>query len=433
MVPGTLRLLAARIVLKVHENRQSLSGQVEHCCQEYLLSTLDRRLLTELATGALRWSHRLDAVLAQLLNKPLRKRDQDLYCLLKIGLYQLQYTRIPAHAAVNETVAACRPLGKVWAERMVNAVLRNAQRQESTLEAKLEHQQKVSYPGWLYRAIRTHWGSHAAAIFATSNQRPDLVLRVDTSRIGREQVIDQLAERGLAAQAVAGVASALRLHKAVPPATLPGFAEGLLSVQDAGAQLAAPWLTPSSGQRVLDACAAPGGKTAHIAQLQPGCKITAIDLSDERLQRVRENLQRIGYHKAEVFCADATQPDSWWSGNPYDRILLDAPCSGSGVIRRHPDIKILRQPQDIGMLAESQKTLLHALWPLLKSGGKMLYVTCSLLPEENQLQITDFLNYFPDAKYHLPNGIGLDTGHGRQLLPGIHATDGFFYACLEKL
>ena len=198
MVPGTLRLLAARIVHKVHENRQSLSGQVEHSCQEYLLSTQDRRLLTELATGALRWSYRLDAVLAQLLNKPLRKRDQDLYCLLKIGLYQLQYTRIPAHAAVNETVAACRLLGKVWAERMVNAVLRNAQRQESTLEAKLDHRQKVSYPDWLYRAICTHWGAHAAAIFATSNQRPDLVLRVDTSRIGREQVIDQLAERDLA-------------------------------------------------------------------------------------------------------------------------------------------------------------------------------------------------------------------------------------------
>jgi len=433
MTPGTLRLLAARIVQKVCENGQSLSGLVEQYGQDHALSVLDRRLLAELVSGSLRWSQRFDVLLAQLLSRPLRKRDQDLYCLLKIGLYQLQYTRIPAHAAVYETVAACKLLGKAWAARMVNAVLRNAQRQELSLKTTLNDHEKVSFPGWLYHAICTHWGPQAAAIFTASNQRPDLVLRVDTCKVSRERVIDQLAQQDLTAQPVAGVDSALRLNKLISPVTLPGFAEGTLSVQDAGAQLAAPRLSAASGQRILDACAAPGGKTIHLAQYQADCEITAIDQSEDRLVRLRDNLQRIDNHTVKVLCADAAQPDTWWSGKPYHRILLDAPCSGSGVIRRHPDIKILRRQTDIGMLAKQQKTLLHALWPLLENGGRMLYVTCSLLPEENEQQIVDFLNYFPEARCHIPSGIGLNTGHGSQLLPGTHDTDGFFYACLEKL
>jgi len=433
MTTGLLRLLAAGIVQKVCEYGQRLSGLVEQCCQQNHMSALDRRLLAELTAGSLRWSLHFDAILAQLLSKPLRKRDQDVYCLLKIGLYQLQFTRIPAHAAVNETVAACRLLDKPWAARVVNAVLRNAQRQQSQLQAQLADHQKVSYPDWLYQAVCTHWGSNAAAIFDASNERPDLVLRVDTLQISLEQVITQLADQDISAQPVAGIDTALRLAKSVPPATLPGFGEGLISVQDGGAQLAAPWLHAKAGHRVLDACAAPGGKTAQIAQSQPDCNITAIDYSQERLGGIGENLQRVGASQVECFCGDAGQPDDWWPGQPYDRILLDAPCSGSGVIRRHPDIKILRRREDIVKLVNKQKTLLQALWPLLQNGGRMLYVTCSILPEENEQQIACFLHNTPDAKSCPLIGIGLETGHGHQLLPGIHDTDGFFYACLEKL
>jgi len=431
--PGMLRMLAAQIIHRVCDNGHSLSGQVERLYSQHNLSIADRRLLAELTSGSLRWSQRFDAILAQLLKRPIRKRDQDLYCLLKIGLYQLHFTRVPAHAAVHETVSACKCLDKPWASKMVNAVLRSAQRQQTTLEAKLTKEQQVSFPPWLYQAICRHWGTEASAILAASNQRPDFMLRVDTNRISRQQVMDQLAEQGITAQPVAGVDSALRLDKSLPPETLPAFQQGLVSVQDAGAQLAAPLLGLTAGLQVLDACAAPGGKTLHIAQYQPDCRITAIDLSADRLPRIRENLQRIGENRVKVLCADAAQPQSWWSGNLFDRILLDAPCSGSGVISRHPDIKLLRRQQDLGMLVEKQKNLLHALWPLLKKGGRMLYVTCSILPQENEQQIADLLRAFPDVECQLPSGIGLDTGHGRQLLPGIHDTDGFFYASLEKL
>jgi len=270
-------------------------------------------------------------------------------------------------------------------------------------------------------------------IFTTSNKRPDLVLRVDTAQISRKKIIEQLEQHDLTADPIREIDTALQLHKQVAPASLPGFAQGLVSIQDAGAQLAAPWLSPQSGQRVLDACAAPGGKTTHIVQYQPDCEITAIDNSENRLQRLRENLQRIGNNSIEILCADAGQVGDWWSGKAYDRILLDAPCTSTGVIRRHPDIKILRREEDVGMLVERQKALLYALWPLLASGGRMLYVTCSLLPEENEQQMQAFLHHFPDATQHVLEGVGLDTGHGHQLLPGIHGTDGFFYACLEKL
>jgi 16S rRNA (cytosine967-C5)-methyltransferase len=394
----------------------------------------DRALLSELCHGACRWYHRLDALLARLAPRPFKPRDADVRALLLVGLYQLVEMRVASHAAVAETVEAARALGKPWAAGLVNAVLRSFLRDPSVLDAVIaaDPVAACSHPEWLLRAIEAAWPADWPAVLAAANARPPMTLRVNRLQGTVVEAHARLAAAGLAAAAVPCAPDALVLERPVDVAALPGFAEGLLSVQDAAAQLAAPLLDVRPGQRVLDACAAPGGKTAHLLETCPAIALTAVDVDERRLERVRENLRRL-HLDAAVAQGDVARPQGGWAHTRYPRILLDAPCTATGVIRRHPDIKLLRRAEDVAALAERQARILDAVWPLLEPGGILLYVTCSVLPDENALQIDRFLERHADA---LPAPIeaawGSPAGVGRQLLPGESGMDGFFYARLMR-
>jgi len=394
----------------------------------------DRALLAELVYGTCRWFPRLDFYLGRLLARPLKPRDADVRTLLLVGLYQLTELRVAPHAAVDETVAAARALGKAWAAGLVNGVLRSFLRQRAALQdaARADLAAAHAHPAWLIERLQAAWPADWAAILEAANGRPPMTLRVNRLRTDRDGAAQALAKAGLSATPVPDVPSALVLQQPAEVAALPGFAEGVLSVQDAGAQLAAPLLDPQPGERVLDACAAPGGKTGHLLEWCPDAEVTAVDLDSRRLARVRENLDRLGL-QARLFAGDAGQPAGPWAQTPYDRILLDVPCTATGVIRRHPDIKLLRRATDVAELAERQARILDAVWPLLRPGGILLYVTCSLLPEENHLQIARFLDRRGDAgALAIEAQWGRPMGVGRQTLPGERTMDGFFYARLQK-
>jgi len=394
-----------------------------------------RALAQELVFGTLRWSYRLEALLAQLLVKPLKKKDRDLHALLLVGLYQLLILEIPAHAAVSETVEVARQLGKNWAAGMVNGVLRNAQRRSSALVKIVEATAAArwSHPGWWIERLQQDWPHNWQQILEAGNQRPPMVLRVNLLKVERDDYLQQLRSAGIEAQPLPFPGSAIRLDEPVAVESLPGFRDGLVSVQDGAAQMCAPLLDLRAGQRVLDACAAPGGKTGHILETAPQLeRLLAIDIEEHRLQKVRGNLQRLQLD-ADLAAVDAGDPRSWWDGKPFDRILLDAPCSASGIVRRHPDIKLLRRLADVSSLSQQQQRLLEALWPLLASGGMLLYVSCSVFRQENSDNLRGFLDRHADAS-ELP--LQADWGKvqpvGRQLLPGEHDMDGFYFACLTK-
>jgi len=399
------------------------------------LEERDRALAAELSFGVCRWYRRLDALVSALLQKPFRRKDRDLQVLLLIGAYQLVYSRIPAHAALSTTVETTRHLGKGWASKLVNGVLRRLQREYDALAVRVDAEEAVRYaqPDWLYQAIRAAWPAPCSEILAALQQRPPMTLRVDLRQTDRAAYTRELAAAGLTARPHAAVATALVLDEPVGVERLPGFARGLVSVQDAGAQLAGAYLDLHPGQRVLDACAAPGGKTLDILQRADDLRVTALDVDAARLGRVDENLRRAGV-RAELHAADAAEPrGSAWGARRYERILVDAPCSATGVMRRHPDIRLLRRAADLPELVRRQAAILDALWPLLAVGGRLLYVTCSLLPEENAGQLEAFVARHEDAlPLELPAAPGTRSGKGVQLLPGIDDTDGFYYAALHK-
>ena len=427
------RAAAARAV---HEVEQGASLDVAIARAAPGLPFDQRGLLGELAYGTCRWYFRLSAVAERLLDRPFRPRDRVLFPLLLVGLYQLLYTRVPPHAAVAETVQAARMLGKPQGAGLINAVLRRFQREKAALleRADMDEATRYAYPSWLMQAFSCAWPEHWRQVAEAGNQRPPMTLRVNLSRTTRVAYAAELAAGGMAARPVDGVPASLVLDRPVAVDRLPGFFEGRVSVQDAAAQLAAPLLGALPGERVLDACAAPGGKTAHIGESTSGLeRLTAVDVDPERLQRVDENLGRLGL-EAELVAADAAVPGAWAGSDWYDRILVDAPCSATGVIRRHPDIKLLRRAADVPALAARQRQLVAALWPLLRPGGILLYCTCSVLPEENAMQVGAFSEMFPDAALlpiRLP--FGRPSGGGWQILPGDADTDGFFYARLEKM
>lgn len=395
----------------------------------------DRALAAELSYGVCRWYRRLDALIALLLQKPFKPRDRDLHVLLLVGAYQMLYSRIPPHAALSTTVETSRKLGKAWASKLINGVLRRLQREYDTLAARVDADDAVRHaqPDWLYRAIREAWPEQAATIFDALQERPPMTLRIDLRQTSVADYAAELATLEISAQPHASVPGALVLDEPVAVDRLPGFRRGLVSVQDAGAQLAGSYLDPLPGQSVLDACAAPGGKTLDILQRAADLRLTALDVDAKRLERVADNVRRAGL-QAELKVADAAQPGgSEWGTRRYDRILIDAPCSATGVMRRHPDIRLLRRAGDVGELAARQAAMLDALWPLLASGGRLLYVTCSLLPAENAQQVESFLARHADAQLvELPTRPGMRSGKGVQLLPGVDDTDGFFYAALSK-
>ena len=425
------RQIAVRNVLAVLDGR---SLDTALAATANTMDARDRALAAELSYGVCRWHRRLDSLVSQLLRKPFKKKDRDLQVLLLLGAYQLLYSRIPPHAAVSATVETSRKLGKAWASKLINGVLRRLQRERSDLEALTDARPAVRYalPDWLYQSLEADWPQQLEAIAAATQQRAPMTLRLDLGRVGRSEYLRRLEAVGIGAQAHASVSTALVLDTPVAVERLPGFDTGLVSVQDAAAQLAGAYLEAQPGHRVLDACAAPGGKTLDILQRTPGLQVTALDLDAERLQRVRENLQRAACN-AELVAADAADPQgAAWGGRRYDRILVDAPCSATGVIRRHPDIRLLRRAADVPALVSRQAAILDACWSRLAPGGRLLYVTCSLLNAENSGQIEAFLGRHANAEVvELPAVPGVRRGAGVQLLPGVDDTDGFFYAALQ--
>ena len=429
------RACAARVLVRVVAGGESLADALPDALQS-VSDARQRALIQELVYGTLRWFYRLDALLQQLLQKPLKQRDADVRCLLLTGLYQLTQLAMPQRVAVNETVQATEALKKTWARGLVNAVLRNYQRRAGSLAVaeEADAEVKFAHPAWFIGRLQTDWPNDWEVILSANNERPPFSLRVNQRRVTRDEYLDGLNARSIEAQPLPYVETGLMLKKPVPVEKLPGFSEGVVSVQDGAAQLAAGLLALAPGLRVLDACAAPGGKTAHILEAEPELNgLTAIDINERRLQRIEENLLRLSLH-ADLQQGDAAEPAAWWDGRPYDRILLDVPCSATGVIRRHPDIKLLRKPGDVATLVTRQERLLQALWPLLVPGGMLLYSTCSVLFDENSGQVARFLERQADAAEVSINAAwGRGCQQGRQLLPGEDEMDGFFFACLQKL
>lgn len=397
------------------------------------VSPRDRGLLQQLSYGSLRQAPRLQAILSQMLEKPLRDKDRDIQGLLLCGLYQLEDTRIPDHAAVSATVAATRPLKKAWARGMTNAVLRRFLRERDELTSNLQEPAASAHPDWLYHELQQQWPEQYQEVLSANNQQPPMTMRVNSERTTRDDYLAQLEQAGIAA--TPGEISPHAVYLATPRdvTEIPGFAEGMVSVQDEAAQLAALLLDTQAGDRVLDACAAPGGKSCHILETQPGlAELVAMDIDAQRLLRVADNLDRLEL-SAELVVGDAENPPAQLEPGSFDRILVDAPCSASGVIRRHPDVKLLRRQDDIGQLGQQQRKILAGLWPLLRPGGHLLYATCSVLDGENSEIVRQFTGEHADARLINPTvNWGEATDCGRQLLPSTGGPDGLFYALLQK-
>ncbi|WLH90470.1 16S rRNA (cytosine(967)-C(5))-methyltransferase RsmB [Pseudomonas sp. FP453] len=428
------RLAAAKALAAVLNGKASLNSSLP--TQMDKVEDRDRGFTQDLAFGTARWQPRLSALAAKLLQKPFKAADADVEALLLVGLYQLLYTRVPAHAAIGETVGCADKLKKPWAKALLNAVLRRAQRESEALLAELEHDPVVrtAHPRWLQKSLKAFWPEQWEAICAANNAHPPMILRVNRRHHSRDAYLQLLTAAGINATPCVYSVDGIVLEAATDVRSLPGFAEGWISVQDEAAQLAADLLDLAPGQRVLDACCAPGGKTCHILEVEKDLAgVVAVDLEAKRLVRVRENLARLGL-SAELIAADGRDTATWWDGKPFQRILLDAPCSATGVIRRHPDIKLTRQPDDIAALAVLQGELLDAMWPTLEVGGILLYATCSTLPTENTEVIAAFLARTSGAReLDLATSAGIKQPHGRQLLAQEGGHDGFYYAKLIKI
>ncbi len=438
MTTLSVRSVACQALLEISQHGQSISALMPT-----LLPTLpaqDRGLLQELVYGVCRWHFWLNAVQAKLLQRPLKRNQQMAAHLINLGLYQLAFTRIPPHAAVHETVAAAEMLGFGGLRGLINGVLRNAQR--SDLLAQPDDQ--ASYPTWLVEKLRHYWPLHLQQILVQGNMHPPMSLRVNRQKCSRDAYLEALLAEGIKAQPCRFSEVGITLGSAVPVEQLPHFAAGWVSVQDEAAQLCTEVLLGTLAEmdalkaktdaelRVLDACAAPGGKTCALLEAVPALQLVALDIDAQRVTRIQDNLQRLSLH-CEVVIAAAEALEQWWDGQTFARILVDAPCSATGVIRRHPDIKLLRKNEDIAALAERQLALLQALWPTLAAGGTLVYATCSILPQENSRVIERFLRQTPDAQLkQIDAPWGEDTGFGRQLFPQQNGHDGFFYACLTK-
>lgn len=429
---SNLRLISSRIINDVTEGR-SLSDCLESKLPS-LKDSRDRGFVQAVCYGVCRFYPRLDLVLSHLLKNPMREQDSDVHALLMAGLYQLMFMRIPDYAAVTETVNASEKLNKPWARGLINAILREYLRRRDALEQEIAADEEANYahPDWWIHAMQQAYPDQWQSILNENNQHPPFALRVNQQIQTRDEYLEKLKSAEIAAHPIAETRQGIILESAVHMHELPGFAEGEVSVQDGGAQLAADYLELAPDMRVLDACAAPGGKLTHLLEIMP-LEITAVEKDKSRMSSIEENLQRLKL-SANCICADVIEVKKWWDGKLFDRILLDAPCSASGVVRRHPDIKLLRYSSDIPGFVAQQKQMLAALWPLLKPEGLLLYITCSVFPEENTKVIEDFLKKNPDAKEEiLTTNPGISCPAGKQILPGMNEMDGFYYALIRKL
>jgi len=422
------RLAAARVLDAVVHRGRSLKGEFAKALPA-LDDPRDRALVEAICFAALRERTRYAAALDAWVAKPLARRDDPLKALLYAGFAQLDALQLPAHAAVDATVEAARAMGRTHQAGMVNALLRRAQREGLPAADPAQ-----AWPAWLLAELRRDWPDDADAILAASAAPAPLWLRVNRRLGTRDAYLERLREAGIDATVHAPLPDALRLDASRAVAELPGFADGAVSVQDASAQAVADALAPAPGARVLDACAAPGGKAAHLLERAPSLRITALDIDARRLRRTAETLARVAPGvTVEMKAADATYPPDWWDGSAFDAVLIDAPCSATGIVRRQPDILLHRRESDLDLLVATQMALLDALWPVLAPGGTLVYATCSLLARENAVQVEAFLARTPDAVAEpLDDRFGRVAGVGRQRLPGEDGMDGFFYAKLRK-
>ena len=415
---SSVQLLAAESVVAVAQGR-SLTEVLDDIRSRHAeLTAQQRGALQDLAFGVQRFSGSLNAVLDTMLGKPLRRTD--IRSLMLVALYQLAYTRNAEHAVVNEAVGSAARIGKGQYRALANALLRRFLREREALLAQAAGSDLGRYnlPEWWLQRLRCDYPQHWTEIVAAFNSRPPMTLRINRRRMDAAGYLKVLQQAGLDGMVLGE--QAVMLSEPVPVSVLPLFAEGVVSVQDWGAQQAAYWLAVSDDETVLDACAAPGGKSGHLLEWAD-CRLTALDIDAIRLQRVRDNLQRLGL-TAQTEVADAAKWASCYDGNLFDAVLADVPCTASGVVRRHPDIKWLRRPQDAAQTATQQTPLLDGLWRLVKPGGRMLLATCSLFAEENDRQLQQFLQRHPDACCR----------RSETLLPN-ERQDGFYYALIDKL
>ncbi len=434
--PINTRFVALKICLTVIEDGRSLSQSLPEGLAQFS-DRRERNFTQNLVLGTLRWQDRLEAIRAHLLNKPMKAKDEDVNQLILLGLYQILYMDTPEHAAVSETVSVTKSLKKPWAKALINGVLRRFLREKDEIcaEVDLKPAYRYSHPQWIVKQMRKAYPDNWQAILEANNEQAPLTLRVNRMQQSREALLQKLQQAEVEASAHPNTPQAIVLSKSTDISQLPSYEEGGFSVQDPAAQQAALILQPQAGESILDACAAPGGKTSHLLEMSNNqAKVFALEKEPERLDRLAENLYRLDL-QADYTVGDASQPDTWWNGEQYDKILLDAPCSATGIIRRHPDIKWHRTLEDIEQLVETQNSILQALWPLLKPGGQMLYATCSVLPQENTLQMQHFIESEATAKVkpiEAEWGMTFSETPGRQILPGTNGMDGFFYCLLEK-
>jgi 16S rRNA (cytosine967-C5)-methyltransferase len=421
--------------LKQVFNGQSLSAVQVHTTDR-LEDARDRGLANEIVNGVLRWRWQLEFFISRLLKKPLKPKDIEVQLILLMALYELDECRTPDYAVINESVELVRKSGKKWAAGLVNAVLRSFTREKEKLTASInDGVVRYSHPAWILEKIKRDWPQHWQQILDANNQRPAFCLRVNQLQHSVSEYQQLLTEEGLESSPVALSDHALKLTHGTDVRALPGFAEGAISVQDAGAQLVAELLKVPEAGRVLDLCAAPGGKTCHILERYKSIDgLIAVEFDEQRMKRVTENLQRLKLEaRAELIVADARDTGRWWDGEKFARILIDAPCSASGVIRRHPDIKTLRRESDIEPLVKLQSEILQSAWQMLEPGGELLYVTCSIFKDENQNQVQGFLSVHEDAvEIKIDADWGQSCEYGRQLFPGEQDADGFYYCLLKK-
>ncbi|HUA80307.1 MAG TPA: 16S rRNA (cytosine(967)-C(5))-methyltransferase RsmB [Dyella sp.] len=426
------RALAAQALADIALRGTSLREAMDQRAPK-LRDPRDRALLTALLSDGARWWLRFDAALDRLLDKPLRRKEPEVHALLVLGLVQLEILQLQDYAAVAATVEAARALNRPRLAGLVNAILRRWQRERVTLLTQLDAQPQTRYalPPWLTDAIAVDWPMHVEAVLADSNREPPLMLRANRRRVSRDALIEQLRAGGYTADAHPWLVDGIVLPHSGDVTRMPGFSDGLFAVQDGAAQIAADLLDIRDGQRVLDACAAPGGKACHVLE-RANVALTAVEFDASRAARIRQNLERLGL-RADLRIGDAGDPSSWWDNQPFDRMLIDAPCSATGVLRRRPDVRLHRRASDIDALVAQQRRILAGLWPLLAPGGRLVYVTCSLLRAENETVIAHFLNDRNDARVvPTPLPVGQSATIGWQILPGDGDLDGMYYAVLER-
>ncbi|WP_038175846.1 16S rRNA (cytosine(967)-C(5))-methyltransferase RsmB [Vibrio pacinii] len=422
-----VRAAAANVLFQVVDKGQSLSHALP--AAQKTIKPRDHALLQEICYGALRYLPRLESIANELMDNPLKGKKRVFHHLILVGIYQLSFMRIPAHAAVAETVEGTKTLRGPSLRGLINAVLRSYLRDQEALdEQAVSHNAgKYGHPNWLLKMLQESYPDQWEQLVDANNSKAPMWLRVNRQHHTRDEYLELLNNENIEYSLHPQAEDAIKLASPCDVTLLPGFSRGWVSVQDAAAQLSVNYLQPQNGELILDCCAAPGGKTAHILEHTEDTEVVAIDCDAKRLDRVYDNLERLQL-RADVICGDARYPHEWWQGEKFDRILLDAPCSATGVIRRHPDIKWLRRASDIDALAELQSEILDAMWQQLKPGGTLVYATCSITPQENAEQVKAFLGRTRDAQLQ---GSQIDNP-GRQILPGEEDMDGFYYAVLTK-